>query len=177
MGYSLGPVALGFANSFLGRRQVMFWFGIPVVLSYAAIGFSQDKVLIYLGNFMVGFLQSMPFGIVGKSVSFKRLHCDFLIHHFVLLRSIHLRDSSRVAKKHPQLDSNRHGGIWFSVRPRPGIPHELEDHSVHFGCSLVCHQRQHTAPARNPLLSRRKEEKQRRENFVALLQGTREAIQ
>ena len=22
----------------------------------------------------------MPFGIVGKSVSFKRLHCDFLIH-------------------------------------------------------------------------------------------------
>ena len=82
MGYSLGPVALGFANSFLGRRQVMFWFGIPVVLSYAAIGFSQDKVLIYLGNFMVGFLQSMPFGIVGKSVSFKRLHCHFPIHIF-----------------------------------------------------------------------------------------------
>ena len=65
MGYSLGPVVLGFANSLLGRRQVMFWFGIPVVLFYVAIGFSQDKVLIYLGNFMVGFLQSMPFGIVG----------------------------------------------------------------------------------------------------------------
>ena len=65
MGYSMGPVVLGFANSLLGRRQVMFWFGIPVVLSYVAIGFSQDKVLIYLGNFMVGFLQSMPFGIVG----------------------------------------------------------------------------------------------------------------
>ena len=70
MGYSIGPVALGFANSFLGRRHVMFWFGIPVVLCYVAIGLSKDKVWIYLGNFMVGFLQSMPFGIVGKLVTF-----------------------------------------------------------------------------------------------------------
>ena len=66
MGYSVGPVVLGFATSLLGRRQVIFWFGMPVVAFYVAIGLSQDHHMICLGNYMVGFLQSMPFGIVGK---------------------------------------------------------------------------------------------------------------
>ena len=66
MGSILGTMILGIVNSFMGRKQILIWFGLGATLFWMGTGLAENNMSVYAGFGLVSVMHDLPHDIAGN---------------------------------------------------------------------------------------------------------------